>query len=541
MKKIYLLALAFSFGAEAQISQVKDIFPGTSENSSGEIVLNNGNPTNFFAFGDVLLFRANDGVHGVELWRSNGTDQGTFMVRDINSNPNSSNGNSNPAGFIVMNNEVFFNASTGTQGIGQELWKTDGTNNGTVLVKDIRPGSPSSNPQNFTLINPNTLLFSANDGTLGVELWRTNGTEAGTVNVFDFSGTTNSISWMENLNGVAVYGQILVGQGRELYISDGTASGTSILLDLNPGSGNGVGTASFVHNNVLYFQGNSGTTGFELWKTDGTTASTQLVKDINPGTNASTPSRFAALGNLVYFRATGPNGQELWVTDGTENGTVEVADINVGEGNSNPDQIEVVDGKLFFFAADNGSDFDFYTHNGTTITKLKDFNAASNTVNTNYILLDNLIYFSVDSDGDGQRELWQTDGTVDGTVAVASLNDDFINPVGVNNLTLVNGKIFFSASLNDGIELFVYEPEAPLSNPIAESVDVRIFPNPTKGLVHISGLTNDFNYQLFDVTGKLIQKGTAHNSIQFNAPKGLYLLQVESNGMLSTHKLVIKD
>lgn len=540
MKKLYLLALMTAFGVEAQISQVRDIFPGTSETTGGEVVQNNGNPTNFFVFGDVLLFRATDGIHGVELWRSNGTEQGTFMVRDINDNPNSGNGNSNPSGFVIMNNEVIFNATTGNQGIGQELWKTDGTNTGTVLIKDIRPGAQSSNPSNFTLINPNTLLFSANDGTLGVELWRTNGTEAGTVNVFDFPGTANSISWMENLNGTAVYGQILTGQGRELFISDGTEAGTSILLDINPGSGNGVGVGSFVHNNVLYFQGNSGTTGFELWKTDGTAAGTQLVKDINPGTTASSPSRFAGLGSSVYFRANSPNGQELWVTDGTESGTVEVADINVGEGNSDPNQIEAIDGKLFFFAADNGTDYDFYTYDGTTLTKLMDFNAAGNTVVTNYVLLDGLVYFAADSDGDGQRELWQTDGTMDGTVSVASTNEDFINPTGVNNITLVNGKIFFSASLNDGIELFVYEP-MPLSNPSNELANIKVYPNPTRGEVFVSGISNDFQYQLFDSMGRLIQSGTAREKVQLNAPKGFYVFVVQNNGSVSTHKLMINN
>ena len=63
-----------------------------------------------------------------------------------------------------VNGTLFFTADNGTN--GQELWKSNGTPGGTVLVKDIRAGSASSGAGNLTNVN-GTLYFTADDGTSG--------------------------------------------------------------------------------------------------------------------------------------------------------------------------------------------------------------------------------------------------------------------------------------------------------------------------------------------------------------------------------------
>src|SRR5438552_7449515 len=87
-----------------------------------------------------LYFNADDGTHGVELYKSNGTQAGTSMLKDINPT-----GSSTPASFFVVNGTFYFSANDGTHGV--ELWKTDGTSDGTQMVADINPnGSTSSTP-----------------------------------------------------------------------------------------------------------------------------------------------------------------------------------------------------------------------------------------------------------------------------------------------------------------------------------------------------------------------------------------------------------
>ena len=538
MKKIYFSFLLLSTLSFAQIVQVKDIFTGSTTVGS-TTTINSGNPNNFFNFNGLLLFRAIDATsNGAELWKSDGTAAGTTILKDINAGTTVAS-SSNPANFTLFANQVFFTAGNGTDQQATELWKTDGSTTGTTLVKDINATSAGSgNPQNFNVLSPTTMLFSASDGINGNELWKTDGTSAGTVNVIDYPGIANSISWIENLNGLGILGQIVTTTGREIYKSDGTTAGSSLVLDINSGNLNGAGTVSYKWGNTIYFQGITSTAGTELWKTDGTAAGTILVKDIVAGNASSSPARFVGINNDVYFRATGAEGQELWKTDGTTANTVLVADINVGTAGSSPDQIGAVGTNLYFFASDNATNFDFYKYDGTTLTKLADFNALGNTLVTNYTEINGLIYFAADSNSDGQRELWQTNGTAAGTVSVSSYATT-LNPLGVNNITLVANKLFFSAALADGTELFTYMPVVLNTNSNLILSDISVYPNPNQGIINISTrIAGTINYVITDVLGKQITNGSVHNNqIEWQANSGIYFLKLEVDGASLVKKI----
>jgi ELWxxDGT repeat protein len=114
--------------------------------------------------GGTLFFGAKDGTHGRELWRSNGTAAGTVLVKDIRPG----GGESFPKYLTNVNGALFFQADDGTH--GPELWESNGTAAGTVLVEDIFPGNVGSLPSFLTNVN-GTLFFAANDGVHGDEPW----------------------------------------------------------------------------------------------------------------------------------------------------------------------------------------------------------------------------------------------------------------------------------------------------------------------------------------------------------------------------------
>ncbi|MCI0409499.1 MAG: hypothetical protein L0191_13225, partial [Acidobacteria bacterium] len=140
---------------------------------AGTVLVKDINAGSFDAFGNVftfavvdwtLFFRANDGIHGVELWRSDGTEAGTVLVKDIN--PGRSSGD--PVWLTAVEGTLLFQANDGSH--GSELWRSDGVEEGTVQVQDIVPGAQGSSPGAFTVVG-NRVFFSANDGVHGLEPW----------------------------------------------------------------------------------------------------------------------------------------------------------------------------------------------------------------------------------------------------------------------------------------------------------------------------------------------------------------------------------
>ena len=343
-----------SDGTSSGTSIVKDINPGAGD----------GSPLDKISFNNSLFFFANDGTHGNELWKSDGTEGGTQMVKDINAG--SGDGVSTylayPNGLYEMNGYLYFTANDGTH--GNELWKSDGTEGGTQMVKDIQTGSGSSMSQTsyetFSMaVYSDQILFSANDGTHGNELWKSDGTEGGTQMVKDINvGSSNSIdsyyiSIVSLDNGVMFIATD--GTGYEPWFSDGTSIGTIRPVDINT-SGDSIDFFGSLtkYNNSALFSAYSSSSGYELWTSDGTTIGTHIVKDINPGAGDSRPDRLLTVfNNYQYFRADdGTHGKELWKTDGTEIGTTMVADILVGSDPSYANPIAVVNNELFVIAAD---------------------------------------------------------------------------------------------------------------------------------------------------------------------------------------------
>ena len=363
-------------GTESGLALVKDIRPGTTGSE-----INHG----LVKFKDSILFSANDGTHGEELWISDGTENGTFMLKDMDEGGEDSD--SDPWGFFDAGDVAYFSGSDDSD--DRELWKTDGTTNGTVRVKDI-VSDGSSYPAQLTLFG-NEVFFVLGDQPLTNQLWKTDGTEEGTIQV------STSVSNIAELTviGDALYFRASGSGGSELWKTDGTSAGTVLVKDINPGSDSSTPGALTVAGGTLFFRANDGTHGNELWKSDGTEDGTYMVKDIS--STGTVSNRIASIGNIVYFGANdGSIGDELWRSDGTEEGTYLVKDIAPGWESSNPKQMTLIGDRLFFTADDDEAGDEFWISDGTESGTVMLANINQNQYDSNpqhYIKVGNLIVF----------------------------------------------------------------------------------------------------------------------------------------------------
>ncbi len=288
---------------------------------------------------------------GVELFLSDGTEGGTVFVKDINPGL----GDSMPKDFASHEGIVYFQAHDGAHGI--ELWCSDGTETGTRLVKDINPGPPGSNPYFMRSIG-GLLLFAAVREDVGTELWRTDGTPEGTQLVKDiYPGFESSSLYQPTpYKGLLLFAANHPEFGEELWQSDGTPSGTYLVKDIHPGPGLAEPYYLTVFQDLVYFCANDGVYGEELWRSDGTAAGTVMAADIRPETHivrSGNPTHLMAANGGIYFAADDlEKGNELWWSDVESLETYCLADIRPGPLPSDPDELLLFDGTLLFTADD---------------------------------------------------------------------------------------------------------------------------------------------------------------------------------------------
>jgi ELWxxDGT repeat protein len=403
---------------------VKDILPGELSSIYSITKVKN---TVFFVIDD-------NGIQpgGLELWRSDGTDEGTVMLEDYPSPYYYSISN-----LTTVNDTLFFAACSSPFDIdeGFDLWKSNGTMEGTTMVKEIIHSQPGE-----SISVNDTLFFAVAEYDHNFHcLWKSNGTEDGTTEILESGCGNIFVGELTNVMNTLFYVRSYLDgddlHKSELWKSDGTSEGTVKVRDIWGSDLIGVG------NTLLFARGD------ELWKSDGTKDGTERIKTLD-----GIISYLTKVSSMLFFVVEDYNADdglsryELLKSDGTKDGTVIVKGFDI----SIPDKLTDVNGTLFFVLNDNTNGDTLWKSDGTEegTIMIKDINP--NSLNSNLDWLTSVkgsLFFTAD-DGEHGKELWTSNGTKRGTKMVADINtgsasSDPYMP------TYANGMLFFSA--DDGI------------------------------------------------------------------------------------------
>ena len=260
--------------------------------------------------GDYLFFA----VPGQELWRTDGTFEGTISLGDLNKGLTQGF-----AGHMACdnNNTLYFQASDGEH--GQELWTTDGTTSGTKMVMDARPNENSGTFHTFGLIGNTYYFLNDHDNDKVLELWKSDGTESTTVMVPDFPaftwifyvGKSDTHHFFRTVNAST--------QETELWATDGSGANTVKVLQ-----GYSINFYEGVGSNFMFAANNQANNSYSLWSSNGTVMGTYKVKEFG----SQTVQRFNKFNDKLIFGVYG----NTWISDGTQAGTLHLTTGAVDTG-----------------------------------------------------------------------------------------------------------------------------------------------------------------------------------------------------------------
>lgn len=467
--------------ASNTLLDIPEVYPGIASSS----------PYGFRELDGKLYFAARNLANGREMRVYDPTTGEVSLVDEINPN-----GDADPGDILVLNDKIYFTASTdetqrnlysyatgdtnvtfegtlennggpnylspvivadgslfltGNQlAYGQELYRFS-PGNGIELAADINTTTVGSDPYQFTPYN-GKLYFGADEVNSGREIWVYN-PETGNVDILSDEPGSIRPAGFTVLDGKLFFSGIDPNEGYGLLYYDDATGQVNPTSFITP---NHIGhiTDITAYNNLLYFSANDEVAGQELFSYDPATDEFGVVADIHPTADAHPENLFVFEGDLYFEANDGEFGTELWKYNDSTGEATMVEDINPGEDSSNPAWFAVYDGELYFSAFVQDLAYDIYSYNPTTgmVTQHTDIN---NNLNPLYLTVyRDKLFFSGRYSAAVNAELVYYDAATGETVLTEDLAPSASSP---SYLTVFNDKLYFATFTEDyGRELWEY-------------------------------------------------------------------------------------
>ncbi len=403
-------------------------------------------------FQGQLFFAVNFEDGSRALWKSDGTETGTVEVQTFSPEPF--------FGFPWLReltpagDKLFFMNSD--PDAGSELWVTDGTPGSAQRVADLSPGSESSFLTHLTAMGSSLVFFrELSSAPGGYELWRTDGTTAGTERLLTLPGGTTVSFRSLRLGGSLLFFVSGVTRGVELWKTDGSAAGTVRLRRLDSGEA------------FVFDVRTSGGTGFftlqdagnltEVWKTDGTSGGTVRMRTFGSGV---VPRLLNTIGSNLYVTLTDVVTQRMHLYrmpvngNGSREYVMSLPNPYADQPEAFPflTEVSVADGRIFFSIGISTPgpaprDTQLWVTDGTrpgTRLLRRPLSLSDEYGSPVYAVNGQLAFFSAFEGGGAGIEPWVTDGTVAGTRRLHDVAPGRVSSF-PGSFLRVGSRVFFSA------------------------------------------------------------------------------------------------
>jgi len=285
-----------------------DLNPGRTPDPEypGEFYENSSYPTHLTHWKDQVVFSAFNEEMGTQLWLTDGSREGTRVVRAA-SDPMAETGF--VSRILPIRDRIFFHR------LSSGLWVSDGTSGGTRPV--LTAAGEQLSGRDYAEFRGRCLVVAPSRESGGkAELWLTDGTAEGTLRIAEVPAAVNYEHQLAVTGGQGFLLLTSEEAGSELWVTDGTATGTRLVKDIAPGSDSPSLNNLRAVDGIVLFAAEHPLLGSEPWVSDGTEEGTHVIADIRPEKEGSAPAGFTAFKDEIYFSAFRNDvGRELFAID----------------------------------------------------------------------------------------------------------------------------------------------------------------------------------------------------------------------------------